>query len=58
MPDEPVRPDDEMLRPLTFWEAAVGFTALMTYVAPTAALFFAAVWLVRFAAKALHLGQT
>jgi hypothetical protein len=58
MPDEPVKPREDMLRPLTFWEAAGGFTALMTYVATTAALFFAAVWLVRFAAKALHLGQT
>ena len=47
----PVSPRDEYNRPLTFWETAVGTVALLTYVAGTAALFYAVVWLIGYVGR-------
>jgi hypothetical protein len=50
----PVRPVDEFTRPLTFWETAVGTVALLTYLATTAALFYAVAWVISWLGRFLR----
>ena len=54
MPEDPVTPRSDYLRPLTFFEWVSGVVGLAAYVGATAGLFYAAVWLLRLIVRAVR----